>query len=170
MNINDYEKTLGECLEMLKDFSKFKHLFSDDEGERTLAKIYETVGLIKFQIDLSKTKKVGHPRGEALMEHHRTGKLVAVRPCAKEFEGKTFLGVYIGVAALGSSVRIEEDAIVCEWTSYNPAILIPELGKIVYGCGSWWRVIRSEDDLKTISDSDIENIWYVKALRQTEGR
>ena len=41
----------------------------------------------------------------------------------------------------------------------------PEMGEVVYGCESWWAAIENEDDLKEISDLDINSIWYVKALK-----
>jgi hypothetical protein len=47
-------------------------------------------------------------------------------------------------------------------------IFIPEVNEVVWGCGSWWGKIKSEDDLKTITDEDINNVWYVKALNQLE--
>lgn len=47
----------------------------------------------------------------------------------------------------------------------NPGIFVPELREIVYGCGSWWREIKSVDELKAITDEDIENTWYVQLLQ-----
>jgi len=34
------------------------------------------------------------------------------------------------------------------------------------GCGSWWGAIDNEEDLKDITDSDIENVWYVQLLKK----
>jgi len=50
-------------------------------------------------------------------------------------------------------------------TMNNPAIFVPELKKIIYGCESWWREIESVDDFTSISEEDIENTWYVKLLK-----
>ncbi len=154
--------------ELTKDWDKFIHLFSDDEGKKTLAKIRETAGQIKLAVDFSMIKKTGHPKGDPLKEVRDTGRFVKIRPCADEFENKTFLGIMIGDAALSSSISIKDEEIVCSWSFYNPAILIPELGKIVYGCGSWWGLVESEDDLKSITDLDIENVWYVKAMKSID--
>ena len=41
-----------------------------------------------------------------------------------------------------------------------------ELNKIVFGAESWWRKLNSPEDLKAITDDDIENTWYVKLLKQ----
>ncbi len=95
---------------------------------------------------------------------------VSVRPVAKQYDGKTFLGVYLGDAALGASARYSRETGILEIgpTHHNPMIYMPDLGEIVYGCGSWWGSIKSEDDLRKISDADIQNIWYVKALKSLE--
>ena len=156
---------LEELSELTKDYNKFIHLFSEDDGKKTLAKIRETVGKIRLRIDFSLIKEIGHPGGKPLKEVRESGKFVKIRPCGEEFEDKTYLGVLIGDAALSSSIGINDEKIVCSWAFFNPAILIPELGKIVYGCESWWGLIRSEDDLKSITDIDIENVWYVKAMK-----
>ena len=39
---------------------------------------------------------------------------------------------------------------------------MPELGKIIFGMESWWGRIKSEEELKDITDGDIENVWHVK--------
>lgn len=159
-------KELEELSELTKDYGKFKHLFSDDKGVEILAKIRRKTGQIKFFADASGIKKIGHPDGKPIKENSHSGRFVKIRPCAEEFEDKTFLGILIGDAALSSSVDISDEKITCSWAHYNPAILIPELGKVVYGCGSWWGLIKSEDDLKSITDLDIENVWYVKAMKE----
>ncbi len=159
-------KEIDTALEITKDFNKFKHIFSDIEEVRTIAKLRRTVQQIKLKAELSKIKEIEHPKDKPLREDRHSGRFVKIRPCADEFENKTFIGIFIGDAARGSGVSIEDDKIVCSWASFNPAILIPELGRIVYGMESWWGLIKSEDDLKEITDLDIENVWYVKALKQ----
>jgi hypothetical protein len=92
---------------------------------------------------------------------------VAVRPCAEEFGGKTYLGVMIGDIALSISARYDAEGGVLSLSPvmHNPAIWIPDLRRVVFGCGSWWWRLKSPDDLRTITDADIENVWYVRALR-----
>ena len=49
----------------------------------------------------------------------------------------------------------------------NPAILVFELKKVIYGCGSWWGSIKSEEELdKLITDESIADLWYVKILKE----
>ena len=52
---------------------------------------------------------------------------------------------------------------------HNPAIWVPDLKKIVFGMESWWGVLRSRTISKQITDADIQNVWYVKALQALEG-
>lgn len=100
-----------------------------------------------------------------------TGSWVAVRPCAKEHEGKTYLGVLLGDAALSVSTRYDPKtrALGFEPFHHNPAMYVPDIKKVIYGCGSWWSVIESPEDLKKITDTDIENVWYVRALKELNG-
>lgn len=37
--------------------------------------------------------------------------------------------------------------------------------QIVYGCESWWGEIKSPDHLREITNADIDNVWYVQALK-----
>ncbi len=107
---------------------------------------------------------------ETLLFGGKCGDIVAVRPCAEEYEKKTFLGILIGEIALsvGCSFNKETGELKIGSRRHNPAIFIPDRNSIVYGCGSWWGKIESKDQLRKITDDDIENVWYVKALRQLE--
>lgn len=40
-----------------------------------------------------------------------------------------------------------------------------DLQRIIFGAESWWGIIESLEELKDITDDDINNIWYVKALK-----
>lgn len=98
----------------------------------------------------------------------KTGDFVSIRPCAKQYEGKTYLGILIGEAPLNIGVEfdVKTGRLKVDRYSYNPAILIPSLGKIIYGAESWWGRIKTPDDLRKITDQDIENVWYVRALKK----
>ena len=100
-----------------------------------------------------------------------TGKFVSVRPCAKEYGGKTYLGLYLGDLPFDHYVtHNSETKELNVGVSLNPANFIFELNKIIYGCESWWGVIESEEELKEITKDDINNIWYVKALKALDNR
>lgn len=101
----------------------------------------------------------------------KPGDLVSVRPVDDKFEGKTFLGVYVGEQARGLSYEAtptEDGIVAARYSYYNPLILIPDEGVTVMGYESWWRVIRKEEDLRRITDEDIQNVWYVRAIKQIE--
>lgn len=163
------EKIAKVC-EDLKDFNKFKHIFSDDKAVSTIARLRSDICDIGFLAKASKIKKIKHPEGYPIKEDKGSGSFVTIRPCSSDYGDKTYLGLLIGDAALGSRVVIEDDEIYCSWSGYNPAIFVFDLKKVIYGCESWWGVIESEEDMSKISDADINNIWYVKALKQLTGK
>ncbi|MBM7715367.1 hypothetical protein MXL46_11300 [Heyndrickxia sporothermodurans] len=94
------------------------------------------------------------------------GQLVKVRPVNEKYGNKTYLGIYLGDADIGLQIshnRTTKELAIHR--HYNPAIFVPELKEIIYGAGSWWGKINSEEELKEISDNDIDNVWYVKLLK-----
>lgn len=141
---------------------KFLHLFSDDEGKRVSAKLMQLMHHIKGLIDMSGIKEVKHPEGKPISPGSmREAGPVKVRYCKDD---KTYFGIYIGDMALSTTVNIDEEKLVCEYGGFNPAIFVPALGKVVYGCESWWGPINGPEDLEDITDDDINNVWYVKAI------
>ena len=96
---------------------------------------------------------------------HTCGALCEVRPCGEEYQERTYLGdLPIGI----TSSYDEKTGILSNGTINNPAIFVPELKKIVYGVGSWWREIKGIEEFKGISKEEIENTWYVKLLKGME--
>ena len=95
------------------------------------------------------------------------GSLVAICPCGEEFEDKTYLGLYLGDLPIDiSSGYRENDRTIINSVVTNPAILIPELNRIIYGYESWWYLIETEEQLEKITDEDIANVWYVKEAKK----
>lgn len=96
------------------------------------------------------------------------GKFVAIRSVHKEDGDKTYLGIYLGEFAVsqGVSYDVQKKELTVSRFMYNPAIYVFDLKKVLFGCESWWGIIKSEKDLQQITDKDIENVWYVKALKQ----
>lgn len=118
-------------------------------------------------IEISNQHETIRPSG--IFAEEKPGTMVVVRPCDKKYNGKTFLGMYLCDAPTGFIGRQEGDKIVLEMGSYtNPAIYIPETNEIVWGYGSWWGKIETEEKLRQITDEDIQNVWYVRALKQLE--
>lgn len=97
---------------------------------------------------------------------YKPGGFVAVRPCAEEYGNKTYLGLFLG--ELPDSTYVTYNTKTEELNvgmSCNPAMFVFELNKVIYGYESWWSKIEREEDLKQITDADINNVWYVKALK-----
>lgn len=94
------------------------------------------------------------------------GKPVRIRPCGKEYGDKTYLGIYLGDLPIQSTVHYhEETKELSVGTMSNPAIFVFELGKIIYGCESFWQIIDDPEALKEITDKTISGQWYVQALQ-----
>lgn len=95
------------------------------------------------------------------------GAWVAVR-WVKDDSDKTYLGVLLGDYKSPSlSYNRETGALTVSKRGIgNPAIWVPDLKRVVMGYESWWGEIKSPDDLRKISDADIQNVWYVKALKE----
>lgn len=95
--------------------------------------------------------------------HCQTGALVAVRPCEEEYQGQTFLGFFLGELPLSIMHTFDhKTGILNAYPLRNPAMFVPELGKIIWGCASWWKEIKNDADFKEITDNDIESTWYVR--------
>lgn len=115
---------------------------------------------IEFPITVN---KINYSEAFSLYE---MGGFAKVRPCGEEYENKTYLGLFLGELPTGPYVTYNaKDEELNVGMMCNPAIYVFDLNKIIYGYESWWSRIESENDLKGITDTDINNQWYVKALR-----
>ena len=94
---------------------------------------------------------------------YECGTLCEIKPCGEECENKS----YLGELPITIATSYDKDTGVLKNRAVNnPAIFVPELKKIIYGCESWWRKIESADDSAGISDNDIENTWYVDLMKK----
>lgn len=95
------------------------------------------------------------------------GKTAIVRPCAEEYKNKTYVGVFLGDLPHDPLISLDEERSVLKIRPMmNPAILVPELNKIIFGYESWWKIVENEEDLKQeITDEMIQNQWYVRAMK-----
>ena len=167
MNLERIEKDMDEVLKIGVD-ERVKRLWapmSDDEQLKCMSRLMRVCHKFKMYCEFFKAKTFKHPEGKPIKTSDETGRLVRVAPCAKEYNGKTYLGIMIGDAALSSSVSISEDSIVCDWSHYNPAILVPSINKVIYGIESWWSFIEDDEDLIDITDDEINNIWYIRLAK-----
>lgn len=98
---------------------------------------------------------------------NRVGELVKIRPCAEEYNNKTFIGILLGDLVTAPHISYNNETKELNINSMtNPAIYVPELKKIIFGYESWWGTISDKENFKDISDEDIENTWYVKLLKE----
>ena len=124
---------------------------------------------IKYPIEVSEIKvnplyrNRNKPDG---LFYEKCGAFVSVRPCEEKYKGKTFLGIMLGDLPYDIMISHDPKTKKLEISSFsNPAIFLPEFNEIVWGIESWWGVIEKEEDLHEITDKDIQNVWYVKALK-----
>lgn len=98
----------------------------------------------------------------------KVGKLVKIRPCAEEYENKTYLGLFLGSLPTGTpSVSYNRNTQELNVRPMNnPAVFVFDLNKIIYGYESFWGFIENPEEVKEITDDDIDNIWYMKLLRK----
>lgn len=100
----------------------------------------------------------------------KPGGWVAVRLSGPE-ETETHLGIYLGDLAVGIALGTKKGAAEGETTLVvtagraNPCMYVPKLARFVFGMESWWGAIRTPEDLRQITDQDISNVWYVRALK-----
>ena len=138
----------------------------DDEIAKQLAEPMRHIEypISVYGITYGEGKGVDHSR-------RHVGSFVSIRPCDKEFEGKTFLGIYIGDVALSVAALFHPSTgmLQVRESMHNPAIWVPNLKRVIFGAESWWGVIKSPDDLRKITDKDINDVWYVQALKSLEG-
>lgn len=120
---------------------------------------------LNWQLALNSYKQLEIKKDEPI-DTEGCGTPVKVRPCGEEYGNKTYFGVLIGHLPLSISCSVDKkENLLIGHSYYNPAIFVPELKKIIYGCGSWWGEIKSEEELKKyISDDTIKNVWYAKML------
>lgn len=129
------------------------------EAMKDFEKNVRTPGLIKFPI---KVKSI-EPLSALHSGSEQVGAWVSVRPVGDE---KTYLGVYLGDLIIETNYYYQLKQKSLKLMPHtNPAIWVPDLNKVVWGCGSWWGIISTPEQLRTITDADIQDIWYVKALK-----
>lgn len=117
---------------------------------------------IEYPLEVSKINK---DNNKGFYRDSQIGRFAAISPCNEKYKGKTFLGLYLGELPIDNIISHNSDSKELKISFLNnPAIFVFDLGKIIYGIESWWKIIETEEDLKEITEADISNVWYVKAL------
>ena len=149
------------------DFEKDNACYITERQAQLFRDMLDLFQSLNWQVRFNNYKELRFESDSPAVDTRTAGRPVRVRPCAKEYEDKTFFGIFIGDVPLSVSHKIDNQGVVTATRSmYNPAIFVPELNKIIYGIESWWGEINSEDELnKLITDELINNVWYVKLLK-----
>ena len=178
------EKEIGENLEEIRknmklfdsvlhyDFKDGKFSVNEKQAD-IFRKLLNFFRDLNWQIALNSYKEIKYKDYKPIMynqKYTKPGTPVKVRPCGERFGNKTYFGILIGDVASSISHSIDEDEnLVASFSHHNPAIIIPELGEIVFGYESWWGEIKTKEDLdKIITDETIKNVWYVKMLNSIQ--
>lgn len=145
-------------------------MFSEEDMKRLEAAV--EARRIKFPIevtgiDFNVKIGVGSKAVFGGLDGRSPGDFVAIRSCRQEHGDKTRLGMLIGYVPIhaGASYDKEKKRLKFDLTGDNPAIYVFDLKEVVLGCESWWGPIEDEKHLREITNDDINNVWYVKALK-----
>jgi hypothetical protein len=172
MNEQELQGKLKDLRSRLKWYERHVAPDAENKGGKlsenqvgVISEFLHLLDTLNWQFEFNQYKELKCSEDRALTPGTKCGKAVKISPCGKEYEGKTYFGIYIGDVALSLGASIVEGVVTVSHSFSNPAILIPELGKVVYGCESWWGFVKSEEELKElITDETIKNVWYVKML------
>lgn len=179
MKENELQKKLDSIKKGLRlldtiighDYKSNKHYISEKQKD-LIKSIINLFKELNWQIALNSYKNLNiDDSGPLLVRgllNNGCGTPVKVRPCDEKYNGKTYFGILIGDIPLQIGASIDKDGTLnIKRQMYNPAIFVPEISEIIYGCGSWWGEIESEEDLNIlITEETINNVWYMKLLRQ----
>lgn len=151
------------CKDKVVDFKDVKDIeVFETECDKYKPKYIEYPITVK---EINVDKESAYSKGP---DWRKIGEFVSIRPCAEEYGNKTYLGIYLGEIAqlIRVSYHNDEQKLEVSNSLYNPAIYVFDLKTIIFGCASWWSVISSPEQLKEITDVDINNVWYVKAMKE----
>lgn len=125
---------------------------------------------MEYPITVNKIEFAFNPRPVAGWRGKEVGKFVSIRPCGEKYKNKTYLGMLLGDMPLGVSASFNEESgtLTIDDALRNPAIWVFDTNEVVFGAESWWGLIKNEDQLRKITDEDINSVWYVKALKQIQ--
>lgn len=164
-------QSIEGCLAVCRKQIKLSTFFSSSPDELALANAVDDMGTLLWKMRYAKMKelRLDFSRNRLFDQGlHNVGDFVAVRPCGKEYEGKTYLGVLLGDFPMGvsySQSKEDPDVIEVKLSHGNPAMYVSSLKKTIFGCESWWHKIKQPEDMKNISDEDINSTWYVQAMK-----
>ena len=73
--------------------------------------------------------------------------------------------MYLGNQPWANSVSYnDENKVLTVKAATNPAIYVFALHKIIFGAESLWCPIKDPEEIKDITDDDINSTWYMQLL------
>lgn len=170
----DLMQSIESCLAVCRKQIRLSSFFSSSPDELALANAVNDMGKLLWKLRFTKMKDLRLNWDKQYLfdqSIYDVGGFVAVRPCGNEYEGKTHLGILLGNFPQGvsySQSKEDPDVIEVKLSHGNPAMYVPSLKKTIFGCESWWHEIKQPEDMKNITDEDINSTWYVQALKAIE--
>lgn len=169
-------QSIESCLAVCRKQIRLSDFFSTIPDNLALANVVDDMGKLLWKMRFAKMKDLRldwdkqHLFNQSM---YNIGGFVAVRPCGKEYNGKTYLGILLGDFPQGVGYRQsneDPDVIEVRLVHGNPAMYVPSLKKTIFGCESWWHKIKQPEDLKDITDEDINSTWYVHAMKAMDDK
>lgn len=129
---------------------------------RTLFKIFRA---LDFKVAFANHRELVIEPHDPI-DQRKCGIPVKVRSCLAEHGTDTHFGILLGEVPLHMGHSVSDNGVVtASMSHHNPAIYVPALKAVVYGCQSWWGEIDSQEELQEVITNDtINDIWYVQML------
>lgn len=136
-----------------------------DTADDKLVKLPHPISRVEVDVALKRPLRLS----DSAFPPMKVGSYVSLRLADGGGDTKTYLGIYMGDLPIGIALGIrtgDEDVLVVKSAMTNPAIYVPDLRQLHYGLESWWGAIKSPEELREITNADINNVWYVQAMRE----
>lgn len=134
--INKTVEKIRSGMRLLDDIVYHDHKTNRFSITNTQAEVVKSVlkllDDISFVIPFQNYKQIEYDNSE-LLDQKECGTPVGI-----EYDGAEYDGIYLGELALSISSGMKNDVLTVSYALYNPAIYVPALRKVVYGCQCWW--------------------------------
>jgi hypothetical protein len=149
------------------DYEKNNKRYVTKRQVEMVKKLFEIFDSLNWQLAFNNYKELKYQVDGNPLKIRECGTPVKVKSCKENHDNtKTYFGILLGDFPLAIGHSIDNNIVTAKYTHYNPAIFIPELNDIVFGCESWWGRIKNKKDLKKlITNKVINNVWYMKILK-----
>lgn len=102
---------------------------------------------IEYPCTINRIENKKIPSNQECLEFAKIGSFVWIEPCGEEYQDKKYIGILLGNLPIFINTTLDKNQVLNNHCVMNPAIFVPELNKIIYGCESWWCVIQNTKHL-----------------------